>query len=240
MSALFCISGFVASYISADLMHVADLGLLGVVLGNVVYELFREMHGTNATRRSVCSELLRLMRVASNKLEIPPPVNFLTFSMFKTDAKAPKFKLKAAEARRMLQVVNFMLGHFFPAATPHSKLRFECVRLLHDLYKDLEAWQPESGPKVASLARKHLALYSELSREVLEHASPETWTAWRIYPKFHIFVHVCELQIALQGNPRWSWCYQDESEIGAAVRCAEHAHPNTLHRALMQKYRLGW
>ena len=73
VSALFCIPGFVASYISADLMHVADLGLLGVVLGNVVYKLLREMHGTNATRRSVCSELLTLMRVASTNTGNPGP-----------------------------------------------------------------------------------------------------------------------------------------------------------------------
>ena len=37
--------------------------------------------------------------------------------------QAPKLKLKAAEGRRMVQVVETILKHLLPRATPHAETR---------------------------------------------------------------------------------------------------------------------
>ena len=58
---------------------------------------------------------------------------------------------------------------------------------------------------------------------------------WRIYPKFHMFVHCVE---ELADSPADSWAYQDEDTIGEAARLAKSLHCMTLQRTLMQKYRV--
>ena len=62
---------------------------------------------------------------------------------------------------------------------------------------------------------------------------------WRIVPKMHMMCHCLEDCVAVSGNPRSSWCYCDESEIGAARRVAEASHPSTLSCAVIDKHRLG-
>ena len=45
MSGLFDVPGFVIAMVSIDLMHVSDLGILQVLLGNVLFELFKQVGG---------------------------------------------------------------------------------------------------------------------------------------------------------------------------------------------------
>jgi hypothetical protein len=48
LSGISALSGFCISYVSADLMHCSDLGILLVLTGNCVWELFTGMGGTLA------------------------------------------------------------------------------------------------------------------------------------------------------------------------------------------------
>ena len=109
------------------------------------------------------------------------------------------------------------------------------------MYDELVNWKPGSGVIAADFGRRSVQLYAELCNEHLEE---RTWQrsgmlVWAMRPKFHLFLHCLEDQVAISGNPRDAWCYCDESEIGAGVRVAESCHPSTLHRTIMQKHRLS-
>ena len=57
---------------------------------------------------------------------------------------------------------------------------------------------------------------------------------YQVVPKHHLFMHLIEHG----DNPKESWAYLDESEIGHATNMAERLHTRTLNRELMDRYRL--
>ena len=137
----------------------------------------------------------------------------------------------------MLKVTHLMLERYFPKESEYEKLRFNCHDLLYKLYQELHDWKPEtSGREVARLGRQHCILYAMLSRRAL--VQDANTVLWHIYPKHHMFLHCVEDQVLLTDNPRDIWNYGDESEIGSAVLLAETGHPRTLHREIIDKYRV--
>ena len=114
---------------------------------------------------------------------------------------------------------------------------------LVETYESLESWlvAASNGMVAASCGRRCLMLYVELYMEELHERNWQRtgFLVWRLYPKFHLLQHCLEDQVHLSGNPRESWCYCDESEIGAAVNVAESVYPSTLHKALIEKHRLS-
>lgn len=67
-------------------------------------------------------------------------------------------------------------------------------------------------------------LYSVLAQSALQAHQK----LWKVTPKLHIFVHLCEWQAPALGNPRYFWTYADEDLVGLLVDIAETCHPNTL------------
>ena len=76
-----------------------------------------------------------------------------------------KLKAKAANARYVLPVVRHVLLRYFPPATAHEKLRYNCLARLDDFYIELSDWKVDSGPRAAQLGREHVLLYAELSAQ---------------------------------------------------------------------------
>jgi hypothetical protein len=157
------------------------------------------------------------------------------------DGKSPKLRVKAAEARGMLKVVDYMLEFLLPIETEHQRMRFTYVNLLRQVYTELEHnnWNESSAARVFTLGRKHVLMYCALSCRHAEINRHRSWEQWRMYPKHHQFLHILEDQIAVQGNPRLSWCYADESAIGNAARLAEASHPKALATIIVAKWRLS-
>ena len=105
-----------------------------------------------------------------------------------------------------------------------------------------EMRKPEAelhGRWAATLVRRRLILYAELGAEALDALTHQRtgWIKYRWYPKHHLFSRF-EGQIALSRSPALNWCYLDESSIGLCVGVAEACHPKTLHRLVIQKYRI--
>jgi hypothetical protein len=67
-------------------------------------------------------------------------------------------------------------------------------------------------------------LYNALSTE----AAAKQLKAWKFGPKFHLFVHICEIQAIRFGNPRFYWTYNDEDLVGKLVEVAQSSHPSTV------------
>ena len=229
--------GFDLDFVDADFTHCACVGIVGPCLGNILYELFLEMNGVLARPGQQIAELLRLIKFASKQLKMEPPLNDLTFTMIKQDGKSPRLRAKAAESLQMVPVALYILG-MFPIETPHQQLRVKCLQALHDVYVHMVQWGPESRTLIGTRMRQHVILYSELSKEAVAKIGPtEQWLFWRMHPKHHLILHVCEDQVYTIGNPRETWAYGDEHQIGRASDIAGTLHPRTVSRVLMQQYR---
>ena len=242
LSVLWSLPGFILSFITIDLMHCGELGILQYLLGNVLFELFVQLGGIVTRPLEAMGSLMSLIQVASKHLQqARPPVYKLSIAQIKASGKEPKLKTKAAETRYMLEVVTHILKNLMPPTTPHEVLRLQCCQSINDIYVELRQWdQRLSPPKVAKLARTHIILYAELCREALDggHFVANGWHAYKMYPKHHLFVHLMEEQTAACGNPADFWNYLDEDAIGLCADMSEACHGGFLHRAVIDKYRL--
>ena len=242
ISAFFDIIGMKLDYVDLDLMHVTDLGTNLYLYGNIFMELFFEMGGTVSNPGRVLGELMTLIKSAAKAIKQDrPPINAMTMGMLQAKSQnPPKLKIKAAESRYMCPVLRHILTHFFKVESEHQQMRLACVVALDDMYTAMR--KPDAqfdGGRVASLIRRHLILYAELGAESLRSLRHQTtgWISYRWYPKHHLMSHF-EGQIATSGSPAQSWCYYDESTIGLCVGVAEACHPKTLHRLIIDKYRI--
>ena len=242
LSGMFDWPGFVLEFVSVDLMHAGDLGVLLYLLGNVYWEFWQYLGGASSNgetprNREVSAILLHMIKIGAKERGLVMPINQLTLGMIKVDGKnAPKLKVKAAEARKMLEVTHFMLEKLFPMDTSHARMRFQCVSKFVELYRTLENWDPKSSQaQIRRLGSQGVCLYAELSAKAIS-ADPET-LLWRMYPKHHLFLHAIEDSVEVGGNPRCQWCYSDEDNIGDAARRAKCCHCNTIHCELIRQYR---
>ena len=213
------------------------------LLASAFWGLFYKMGGKTTKPLATLADLIVMTKAAAKaKGFARAPINKLTLEMFK-GKKNCKMKTKAAEGRELLKCVVFILKEFLPAQTPHDELRLNCVSALLEMYDYLELWLigRSTGKIAAAHGRRSLMLYCELLMAELngKHWQYSGWLVWRLYPNMHLLLHCLEDQVSVAGNPRESWCYVDESEIGAAVNVAESVHPSTLHRAVMEKHRLS-
>jgi hypothetical protein len=217
-------------------MHVVDLGVLHVLLGNIYYELFLEMGGTRKSSDIACGELLALMSWAAKQCGVAPPVNKITLAMLKKSGKPPKLKLKAAEGRHLVPLTLKILK-LFPMNSDHASSRFHCLDHMNSIYLEMEpsTWNDVTSPAVISkLGRQFCILYSQICVDLHDQGLNEWYGRWRVLPKHHMFCHVVD---DVHGNPRISWCYMDEHEIGVAAKSAGSLHPHTLPKIVMEKYR---
>ena len=242
LSKLWDLPGFAFTMIILDLMHVSDLGICQYLLGNVIYELFKQMGGLVTNPEPVMGKLLKMIKDAAKlpELKIQAPVNKLTLSMVRRQGTDPKLRTKASETRRMLYVVDYLLDKEFPADTDHERDRKACVWNLAEFYRELEKWEKGgfSASRCAALGRTHVNIYTQLSRDHRHLVELWGFHAYKFYPKHHLFIHLIEDGIFYADNPRDVWAYADESAIGDAVEVAESCNPLYIIRNVIEKQRL--
>ena len=140
----------------------------------------------------------------------------------------PKLALKAVDGRHFLPILLKVLQLFFPAGSPRGTVMVGSVDILCDFYKELNTWDTTASPlRVASMARRHVILLSEL------HDTSDDEDLWGIYPKHHMFVHLCESTKQTRVSPQLEWCHGNESEIGVAVSLAKRSHANHIEKCLL-------
>ena len=241
LSPVWNIPGLRHEHFSIDLMHTGELGILLYLYANIFFEIFCSIGGLISKPGAALGDIMLMVKVASKAVgQKRPPINRLTLQMFYTSGKTLKMKIKAAESRYLLPCVKYILEYFMPMETPHDQLRYHCVRTICQMYDLMRAPAAEfQGRVVATLARKHLLLYADLSKESIQSRIHQKHGRcfWKWAPKHHLFAHF-EQQIANCGNPAEHWCYADESLIGEVAKVCEGCHPNTLHRLVIQKTRI--
>ena len=240
ISGIYSLPGFDHKYNTVDLMHSSDLGILLYLLGNVLFEVFREMGGLITRPDDVVNEMCLMLRQASKSIKQDQvPIRRISFAQVRKNAQSgPKLKVKAAEARILLPCVAYMLANYMPCVTDHDKLRCACVHELMHMYNDLYIWR-DTGAKmnleVAKHGQQHCILYSELTSEARSHGQH---FLWMFYPKHHLFLHCISDQQGSCGNPMDVWCYVDESAIGEMTLDAERLHASTLQTTIIDRWRI--
>jgi len=229
VSPLFHVPGFVVAFNRVDWMHAGCLGVLQHVHGNVVLDLFHKLGGTVKSPTSACAKIMNMFKLGASSLNMDPPFHDLRYTMFGRPNKSPKLKLKAAEARYLLPVLEFVLREFFPADDEYSRVRHQCVVAMCRCYDELKAWEPRlSNQRLGRYARQHLMLYASLGRM----CAPEP--RWALVPKHHLLLHCAETSFH---NPALEWNYSDESEIGRATKIAKNLNVEHMSVGSMTRYR---
>ena len=76
--------------------------------------------------------------------------------------------------------------------------------------------------EVARISPQLVLLYNALSVEAAAHDVK----AWKLAPKFHMWVHLCEDQTQVM-NPMIFWCYGDEDLVGQAIEVSKSVDSST-------------
>ena len=147
-------------------------------------------------------------------------------------SKAPRPKLKAAEGRRFLVALRHMLVHFFPRDNVYEQTRFSCIDALHECYQELDRWDDSLSPGRLAKHGRSFVLLGRLTGEDRE----ATGIRWRLYPKLHLFGHLVSESTS---NPKDSWNYTMESEIGCATELAARCNRLHVHRQLLKRQQLA-
>ena len=188
ISELYNFDHFDHKFITIDLMHCGDLGVLLYLLGCIYYDLFRyELKGLVTQPTERLQHLVSLIRQASRVIDDvkDTPIRKLTMKMIKGKG-APKFKLKASQSRKLLECTKHVLRHCFPLETDYQKIRYQCVCNFSEMYGHLKDWCGlQSGVAAASCGRKGLLLMAELQHmdlAWLRHHS-RGFFLYKFYPK---------------------------------------------------------
>ena len=77
-----------------------------------------------------------------------------------------------------------------------------------------------------------MGAYGCLASEALE----QRRRGWKMTPKFHLFMHVCQPASLALGNPRFAWTYMDEDNQQNMAKIAKSCHINNLASVCVHKW----
>ena len=162
----------------------------------------------------------------------------LTFERIKTSNDWPKLKCKAAAVRHLLRYAK-KLASDNNSGNTHDQRRLACCTILqrfYDICDNNERWLPQDElNELAEGARTFLGIYANLARESLIKKE----RAWKLTAKFHLYVHLCEVQAKVFGNPRFFWTYADEDLQRVMKGVALGCHPLNLAPMVLYKWMLA-
>ena len=208
LSPIFSIPGVTVHSCLPDWLHTADLGISSDALGSTMWVVLeKKMPG--ASRNDRLKNLWAHMRAYYAEHQPSSRLDALTVTMIKQDKKYPKLRCKAGEARDLIPWLKALAEEFFDVADPYEGAIIALSRELSSCYSCLYAFDPE---KLKQSARRFAALYVQLERY-----HPDDW---RVKPKLHLFLELCEFVAPLRGSPTLFWTYRDEDAGGECAHMA--------------------
>ena len=124
-------------------MHVSCLGVSPVILGNTLFEMFKDMGGLITAPVRVLDELLVLIKIGARNTGVPIPFSSLTFTMIRQDGKGPKLRCKAAKCRYALTSIRFVLENMWGKDTAHRRNRLAMIQHYDSMYQSVAEWSKE-------------------------------------------------------------------------------------------------
>ena len=139
----------------------------------------------------------------------------------------PKLRSKGAVARHLSRYALHLMRTMGDGST-HDNLVWAICDLLcqfYDLMKDSEqSLTADAKEKLPVIGNRLARYYTQLADEY----KVKGIKLFKVSPKLHLFVHLCETQAPLLGNPRFWWTYSDEDFVGLMVEVSQTCHPSTL------------
>ena len=232
--------------VTVDVLHCVDQGMAAHIIANTFIEVSASWAPNQAERA-------RLLQVraqdwyAANPSTTSRLQGKLTWERLRTTGDWPKLKAKAA-ATRHLSKFSLMLAVEADDALPadatdeqkhHSRRRRAVNQLLVHFYDILSKhgryFPSEVQTEIAHLARTLLKLYTQLAEEALIARQ----RLWKLTPKFHLFLHLCETQCQTWGNPVWYWTYMDEDLQKVMKQVALSCHQKHWAEEILYKWLVG-
>ena len=229
--------GFRLECVMIDVLHTVDQGTASHMIANVFWHFAVRRKAFGAGTQEACiNKLFKHMQdwyatsKPSSKLK-----GALTVDRVRTRGGWPKLKAKAA-ATRHLAAYALRLCIQFGTAVKEDRQILSLCQLLLRFYEILESESQflsvMARTELPDIGLKFVGLYTALATA----AKQEGVKMWKLNPKLHLFLHLCEWQAITQGNPRFYWTYADEDLQGAMSEVAQSCHPMTMAPSAMFKW----
>jgi hypothetical protein len=159
----------------------------------------------------------------------------LTLARIKTSGDWPKLKAKAAATRHIMRyALKLAVQH--NSGSIHDQRRLAVCQLLVRFYDILDQsgryLSEEHKAELPMIAQNFMLNYQRLTQEALG----MRLRRWKMVQKFHMFVHLLEIQVPLFGNARFWWCYGDEDFQRIIKKIAGECHPSTVNWMTMYRW----
>ncbi len=223
--------GFRLEHICIDVLHTVDLGITSHILGNIFWMLVvgRAIYGGTTQDLKISRLQERITSwYKSSKFDGSTRVKGkLTVDRMRTSSGWPKLKAQAAATRHLVHFgVELMMAHC--DGSDHDNAVLALVQLIARFYEILTTetkfLSDAARDELPKLGRRVGIIYAWLATN--SYAARDRM--WKMTPKLHLFVHLCEWQSIYMGNPRFFWTYIDEDLVGKLIEVAESCHPSTL------------
>ena len=213
-----------------DVLHCVDQGIASHLIGNVLWYLGvdRGVFGGRNQAEKVknmyadISEWYKRTHCVGSRVQ-----GAITVERLRTNGNWPKLRAKAA-ATRHLSHYALSIMQIHGDGSEHDLKVLALCRLLCRFYGilDSESMFLTSGVRaeLPILGQQFGILYASLSAQALR----DKRKFFKMSPKLHLFVHLCEWQGIEYSNPRFYWCYADEDLVGLMVEVAKTCHPKTM------------
>ena len=212
-----------------DILHTVDLGIGAHIIGNIlfIFAVVRGVFGGRTMKEKVAMLNARLKLWYSENKVTSRLRGDLTLDKLRTKKSWPKLKGKAAPARHCARfALSIVLAHM---TTSDEDQRIAAVIQLLVRFYDLVMGESmfmrdHVIEEIKTLGARLAMLYSSLAKKAFE----DNRKLWKVTPKLHLFVHLCEWQAVEFGNPRYYWTYPDEDLVGLLIDIAQSCHPRTM------------
>ena len=217
-----------------DILHTVDQGVASHIVANIFWEAVIKKSWGHRKQEDNVNALMEELQAHYKSAATPKGYSRiqgnLTVDRLRTAAGFPKLKAKAAATRHCatfaLIIARRCLDHK-RVALIEMLCRFYEIVALDGMFLSKEAKE-----ELPNLGRHMMMLYGQLSAESLAAGR----RLYKISPKHHLFVHLCEWQAVEMGNPRFYWTYADEDLVGSMIDMARSCHPRTLPATAMYKW----
>ena len=235
-SILFDIVGLRIECVMIDVLHTVDQGIASHIIGNVFWELVSAKVWVPTNQPDNVAKLNELLtqwyKDNKDKYRVQGK---LTIERLRQDGGWPRFKAKAAATRHLADFA-LELATKHDSGSDHDRMRTAVCQLLVEFYTILKSegvfLSQEGKHRLSQCGVRLCSLYAQLSR-----ISADSYRKmWKVHPKLHLFLHVCQHQAPVYWNPRCFWTYSDEDLVGQMIEVARTCHPSTMAATALTKW----
>ena len=221
--------------ILVDALHTVDQGVASHIIANVfwLFAVVRGVFGASTQDKKVeklNGHLQSWYKQTKCKSKLQ---GALTVARLRTSGNWPKLKGKAAATRHLAAYALHLVETYGTAA---DNLVLAVCQLLCEFYDILNSESMFLGAqariRLPDVGKQLAVLYTRLATT----AAASRIRMWKVSPKLHIFVHLCEWQALDWGNPRYYWTYADEDLVGLLSEVGASCHVSTLASSAFMKW----